>query len=211
MKTKRQKTEELNLGTDLLDKNQSFIFADFNKVNVDSIEKLKTELKKSGAIFKVMKKRLFKIALKQKGIDFDPTQFNSQLGVIFSKDDLTNSAGAIYKFSRELTKAGKEFKVLGAYEAETKNLLDAEQFLVIAKLPSKEVLLAQIVGTISGPLRAFMYIVQELSKKTEVKPEAEDKPESKSKPETEVKSEESQEQATKQDDEQKTVEEESNK
>jgi len=165
MKTRQQKTEELQANARLLEKNKAFIFADFNKVDVSSIRNLKEELKKTNATFKVVKKRLLKISLEKHGINFNPIESDLQLGVIFIPGELTESAGVAYKFARDLIKAGKGFNFLGAYEKENNNFLDAEQFLVIAKLPSKDILLAQIIRGLSGSVRAFMYIVQELSKK----------------------------------------------
>ena len=165
MKTKAQKSNELDLGKDLLNKNQSVIFADFTGVGTAFINKLKKELKKSGSVFKVIKKRLLKIAMQKSGLDFDPTQFEAQVGAVFLPGEVSSGAGVVYKFSRELAKEKKDFKLLGAYEISKKSFLNAEQFLVIAKLPSREVLLGQLVGVLSGPIRAFMYVLQEKAKK----------------------------------------------
>ncbi|HEY4475252.1 MAG TPA: 50S ribosomal protein L10 [Candidatus Paceibacterota bacterium] len=165
MKTKVQKTKELESAQELLAKNQSVIFADFTGVGTALINKLKKELKKTNGVFKVVKKRLLKIAAEKSGLDFDPTQFDAQVGAIFLPGDVASGAGVVYKFSRELVKEKKEFKLLGAYEISKKSFLNAEQFLAIAKLPGREVLLAQLVGVLSGPIRAFMYVLQERSKK----------------------------------------------
>ena len=165
MKTRAQKGKEIEAGTELLSKSQSLVFADFTGVSFELIKKLKNELKKSGSVFKVLKKRLLKIVFKNSSLDIDPTQFESQAGVIFIPGELTQAAGAIYKFSKDLAKAKKEFKVLGAYELPKKLFLSAEEFLAIARLPSREVLLAQLVGVLSGPIRAFMYVLDQISKK----------------------------------------------
>lgn len=165
MKNKAQKTKELKLGQDLLAKNQTVIFADFTGVGTASINKLKKELKKSNSVFKVIKKRLLKIAFKEQGLDFDPTQFDAQVGAVFIPGELSSTAGAVYKFTRELAKEKKEFKVLGVYEIPKRSFLDQKAFLEIAKLPSREVLLAQVVGVLAGPIRAFMHVLNERAKK----------------------------------------------
>ena len=76
--------------------------------------------------------------------------------------DILNLEPILKKSLSEL----KEFKVLGAFDVPAKKYLNLDEFTVIAKLPSREVLLAQLVGVMSGPIRAFMYIVDQLSKKT---------------------------------------------
>jgi large subunit ribosomal protein L10 len=165
MLTKQQKTEQVKKGTELLKKSQNLVFADFTGVNIESLKQLKKELKKVGADFRVIKKRLLKIALKEMGIDFDPVQFEAQVGTIFIPNELTSAAAPIYKFSKELTKKKIDFKILGAYDLLKKLSLDSQQFTVIAKLPSREILLAQLVGVLAGPIKALMYVLEQKSKK----------------------------------------------
>lgn len=166
MLTKAEKKEQIELGVDLTKKSKALVFADFTGVSIEEIKKLKSELRKAGAQFKVIKKRLLKLALKDAGVDFDPTQFDAQVGTVFATGDLSTVAGSVYKFSKDLEKAKKNFAILGAYDGVEKIALDKNQFLVIAKLPSREILLAQLVGVMSGPIRAFMYIADQLSKKS---------------------------------------------
>ncbi len=165
MKTKAQKSRELEDGKKFLSASKNVVFADFTGVGIELLKKLKKELKKSGAAFRVIKKRLLRIAMKDSGYDLDPTQFDAQVGSIFVPGELSDGAAdAIYKFSKALAKEKKEFKVLGAYDLAARKALTGEEFMVIAKLPSREVLLGMLLGAITGPLRAFMYALAEISK-----------------------------------------------
>lgn len=165
MLTKNQKKEQVALGKKLTEESKSLIFADFSGAGVEDLRKLKAELKEASATFKVFKKRLLKLAFKEMRIDFDPTQFDFQVGTIFIPGELISAAGAVYKFSKELAKKKKDFKILGAYELEAKNFLDIEQFTILAKLPSREILLAQVMGALTGPVRAFMRLLSEIAQK----------------------------------------------
>ncbi len=165
MKTRKQKSQELEAGKKLLTENHSVVFADFTGVDTASLQRLKAELKKIGATFKVIKKRLLRIAFQAAGLDFNPEEFPGAVGEVFLPGEVSDGASVVYKFSRELAKAKKEFKILGAYEIAKKAFLSSEEFLTIAKLPSREILLAQLAGVLSGPIRAFMYLLQEKSKK----------------------------------------------
>lgn len=168
MKTKSQKSIELEQGKKLLSASKNVVFADFTGVGIELVKRLKKELKKSGATFRVIKKRLLRIAMKDSGFDYDPTQFESQVGTMFVPGELTEGAAtSVYKFSRELAKEKKQFKVLGAYDLALKKPLTAEEFLVIAKLPSREVLLGQLVGMLTTPIRQFMVVVQQIAKSKE--------------------------------------------
>ncbi|TSC95622.1 MAG: 50S ribosomal protein L10 [Parcubacteria group bacterium Athens0714_26] len=167
--TKTQKKEQVSFGLDKIKSNQNLVFADFNKVSVENIKKLRRELKKQGADFKVLKKRLLKIALKDSGMDFDPLQFKTQLGTIFIPGDLSSLASSIYKFSREIEKGKKgEFKVLGGVDTVEKRFIDANEFNVIAKLPTREVLLAQIAMLLTMPMKKLLLVLNEKAKQPEV-------------------------------------------
>lgn len=172
MLTKKQKIEQVALGLDKIKKSQTLIFADFTGVPDENIKQLKVELRKKNANYKVFKKRLLKIALKDAGIDFDPMQYDAQVGTIFAEGDLSSVAAPIYKFSKDLAKAKKDFKVLGVYDISGKAYLGPAEFAVVAKLPSREVLLAMVIGAMTGPLKAFMYIIDQLSKKSPSSAEA---------------------------------------
>lgn len=172
MKSKSQKQEELKKGKELLDRSQVLIFTDFTKVKAEDLRRMRRELKKIGASFFVIKKRLLGLLLKERSVDFDTKQFKMSIGTIFSENDLEKIGGPVYKFFSALeVPEGKEKDlwvkhILGGYDLENKNLIDAAQIIVIGKLPPREVLLGQLLGMLVAPLRSFMYILDQKSKST---------------------------------------------
>jgi len=198
MLTRAQKKQKVDEGAKLIKESKNLIFADFSGVPVTEIQRLKNELREAGAKFQVLKKRLLKIAIKRAGADFDPTQFEAQVGTFFLSEDLTSVASKIHKFSKDLAKKGKNFTVLSAYDLEKKTALSAEEFTAIAKLPTREVLIAMIMGGITGPLRAFMSIVKQLSERQPTDTKGAELREEKSKVETEKVEESNQPLATSQ-------------
>lgn len=144
------------MGEKEIKSSKSLVFADFTGVPTDAIRNLKIALKAAGAKYKVFKKRLLNIAMKNAGVAVDPMQFGSQLGTVFSGTDIYGIAGMVQKFSKDMLKAKKEFKVLGAYDATEKKFFDAAQFVAIAKLPSREILLAQIAMMLTIPVKKVM-------------------------------------------------------
>src|SRR3989344_1705975 len=128
MLTKAQKKQHVELGESLLKKSKTLVFADFTGVDTGSVRKIKIEVRKAGATFKVIKKRLLRIALKNHGIDFDPMQFPAQVGAFYIPEDLSTVASPIFKFAKELAKEKKEFKVLGAYDLVMKAAIPVEEF-----------------------------------------------------------------------------------
>jgi ribosomal protein L10 len=158
MKSREQKIQELKASEKLLKKSQSLIFIDFGKVPTKNLNSIKTKLKNIDARFKVIKKRLLKILFQQNNIEFDPTSvFEGQAGTVFAPTDIYSAASPVYKFFEGM-------KILGAYDLDKKQFLEAALFKKIALLPSREILLSQLVGVLSAPIKMFLYILSEKSK-----------------------------------------------
>ena len=172
MKKKAQKAEELKKGEDLVKKSQILVLADFSKVGSEDVRKLRGEMKSLGATLMVLKKRLLGVLLKKHGIDFDVKQFKASVGTVFSSVAIDTVSVPVFKFFSGLPipEGGEKDmftkKILGAYDVTGKNFLDAKQVVFIGKLPSREVLLGQLFGMISSPIRSFLYVLDQKSKRS---------------------------------------------
>jgi len=175
MFTKQQKIKQMEEGQELLKQSRGLIFVDFTGASVEDFKILRKTLREFGAKLKVLKKKLFRIVFEKEKINFNPEQFESQLGVIFANKEIDELAAPIYKFAKDLERrAGPKkqgasavsgFKILGAFDLSAKNFHEAETVIKLGQLPTREILLAQLVGVLSAPLRMLAYIIQERSKK----------------------------------------------
>ncbi len=157
MLTKKQKTQQIEQSQKLLQESKNLIFIDFGGKSVEEISALRVALKEVDANLKVIKKRLMKIVLEQQGFNFNPGQFNMQVGTIFTSKDIFEIAGSVYK---------SKIQILGGYDLLLKNFIDAEQVEFMGKLPPREILLGQLVGMLSAPIKMFMRVLDEKSKQT---------------------------------------------
>lgn len=164
MLTKQQKSQQIEESKKVLRESRILAFIDFSGTTVEDMKKLRRSLRSVGAKLKVFKKRLLRIALKDSGFDFNPKQFDSQVGTVFASKDISEIAGLIYKFSKEIK--NKDFKILGGYDLAEKNFFDSATVQRIGKLPSREVLLGQLVGMLVAPMRMFLYVLSEKSKRS---------------------------------------------
>lgn len=164
MKTKQQKFKQIEEGKTLLGKSKGLIFIDFTGASMGDLTKLRRIIKEMGAKLQVVKKKLLRIIFEKEKIDFNPEQFEAQMGVIFADKDVEELAAPVYKFAKGLEKKG--FKILGAYNLSAKNFIEAETVIKIGKLPSKQILLGQLVGVLAAPLKMLMYVLSEKSKQT---------------------------------------------
>lgn len=163
--TKKQKISLVDEGAKRLKENETAVFIGFNGVSVEDFKRLKRDLKKAGADLKVVKKRLINISFKNSGINFDAMAVKSQMAAVFAKGDLTSVAAIINKFAKDIKKSKKgEFEVLGAYDLKENRLVDVKEFNLVATLPSREVLLAQIAMMLTMPMKKLMFGLNERAK-----------------------------------------------
>lgn len=152
--TKAKKQEVAKELVDKFTRKKIAIFSDFHGVSVAKLQALRRLLKKESAEYKVSKKTLLDRALTEAGIQLKTKEMQGELGVAFGYADEVAPAKALLKFSKE----NETFKILGGILGE--KVLGAKEILALAKLPSIEILLAQLVGMLASPIRGFTTVLQ---------------------------------------------------
>jgi large subunit ribosomal protein L10 len=153
MQTKEQKKEIVKDLSDKIKKSKSVVFADFKGLKVKDLGKLKKELREAGITFKVTKKTLMDVALKEAKIEASVQKMEGQIGIAVSTLDEVAPAKIIDKFG----KTNENIKIAGGILGKT--LMTIEEVKALAKLPSKEELLAKLVGTINAPVSGFVNVL----------------------------------------------------
>lgn len=172
MKTRLQKQEELNEARKFFEASQALVFTEFTNITAENLRKFRRELAKTGAHFMVMKKRLLGILLKEKGIEVDLSPYKVSIGTIFSKGDIEKIAGPAFNFMAKLEVpdgGAKDMwvkRLIAGYDMKRGMAIEATEILYIGKLPSREVLLSQLLGVLSGPIRSFLYLLDEKGKRS---------------------------------------------
>lgn len=162
-KTKTQKIEITKHATKEVEKSETILITDFSGLPVNALNILRKSLKEVGMKFQVTKKRLLKRVFEEKGINLNPKELPGQTGVVFSPKDITETAQTVYKFE----KANKDkFKTLAGVELSVNKIYLSDEIGKIGRLPSREILLSQLVGMIAYPLKSFLFVINEKSKKT---------------------------------------------
>jgi large subunit ribosomal protein L10 len=120
---------------------------DNHKITVEVVTRLRTELRKSGVRFIVVKNTLAKEACKRVGIDSLNPYFKGPTAVAVAPKDSTVPAKILRDFRKELKDL---LEVKAAYvDGTTFSGAQAEK---LADLPSREVLLAQLLGVLKAPV-----------------------------------------------------------
>ncbi len=137
-----------------IEKQKTIIFVDFTGLKVKDFSNLRKKIKAVGDELKVVKKTLMEIAFKKAKIEADPKKMPGEIALVFGYKDGMGPAKTIYQFSKE----NEHLKILGGFFED--KFRTAEDIIVLAQLPSREELLAKLLGTISAPVSNFVRVLQ---------------------------------------------------
>lgn len=152
--TKEQKKQVVEKLKENLAKQKAMFFIDFQKLKAKELFDLREKLKAINSLLYIAKKNLIKIAFEEKKIPVNVEELNGQIGLVFSFADEILPAKIIYQAWQK----HRSPEILGGfYEGES---VEGEKVIELAKLPSKEELLARLVGTISAPISNFANVLQ---------------------------------------------------
>lgn len=133
--------EYVNKTKEQLKTGRAFYFTDFTGLSVQSLEKLRRELKKNQTTYLVLKNTLAFLALKDLGFDEGVIRnlFVGPTGIAIAFDDPI----APSKILRDT----ENLKIKGGYVEGT--FFDSNGILRLAKVPSREVLLGALAGSLN--------------------------------------------------------------
>ena len=130
----------------------SMLVTHYQGLTVNQIDKLRTEMRNHGILFKITKNRITKLALK--GTKFDKLEnlFSGPTAVALSKDAIT-SAKILTKFAKD----NSNLKIIGGIMED--QTLSVEEVAKIATLPTLDEARAKIVGILSAPAQKIVSIL----------------------------------------------------
>ncbi len=132
------------------------VMADYRGLSVSEVEELRHNLREQGMTYRVTKNTLLRIALKNNEAlaSIDPSAFKGPMALAIGFDDEVAPAKVIFQYA----KAHDALEVVGAITGDGK-LLSAAEVKALSQLPSREQLIAQVVGTIAAPLTGFVGVM----------------------------------------------------
>jgi large subunit ribosomal protein L10 len=126
------------------------IMADYRGLTVKAMRALRSKLREAGAEITVYKNSLTEIAIRDLGLPSMDEFLEGPTALVFTPEDPVSSAKAMMEFARE----NKAFSPKGGYIDGA--VVSADQIKAIASLPSREELIAKLMGSMLNPVRGFM-------------------------------------------------------
>ena len=152
MMNKEQKKNYIEEIREFVEKNDSIMVTHYQGLNMTQLDKLRSEMRKYGILFKITKNRITKLALEKTKCKELSSLFAGPTAVAFSKDAIS-TAKVLTKFSRE----NKNLKILGGIMGN--EILNVEQLNKIATLPTLEEARAKIATILSSPAQKIVSIL----------------------------------------------------
>jgi len=137
-----------------LDKSDYVFLADFTRVTVAETEELRRVLADIGAEFHVVKNRILKIAAAQRDYPALDDKLSGPTAIVVGGKDPAAVAKALEKFFKDKKKLEVKGGVL------EKSALSVDDVTALAKLPTADVLKAQLLGLLNQPATMMVRIIQ---------------------------------------------------
>lgn len=152
-KSKQQKVAALSDLDSQLRSAKSVVFANFQGLKVKETEELRNKCRAENVHFVATKKTLLKKALAGAGITADVKGFEGGVAAIFGVTDEVAPA----QITAEFAKTHEVVSIFGGILEGA--FIDSAKVKALSKLPSKQQLLGQLVGTLNAPVSGFVNVL----------------------------------------------------
>ena len=155
---KKPVVEEIS---ELLNGAATAVVVDYRGLTVAEDTELRKQLREAGVVYKVYKNTMINFAIKDTEFADLAQHIEGPTAIAVCKDDATAAARVLAKFAK--TAEALEIKggvVDGIY-------YDAVGIGQIASIPSREVLLSKLLGSMQSPVTNFARVIKQIAEKNE--------------------------------------------
>ena len=130
-----------------------FIVVDYKGLKVSHLTELRKRLTKAGADVHIIKNSIFRLAAKEAGVADLNGNLAGQMAVVTGQRDISTAAKVVKTFGSELDKLKVHFGYL------KNQRLEQAAIMLLADLPSIEVLRGQLLGVFNAPATKFVRLL----------------------------------------------------
>ena len=142
-----------------LEASQSEVLIDYRGLTVAEVTELRNQMREAGVEYQVLKNTMIKRAAEKAGIEgLDPI-LEGPTAVAFGINDPVAPAKILTKFAKDTKKITIKGGVLAG------NAIDVAAVENLAKLPSKEELIAKMLGSLNAPITGLVMVLSGVTSK----------------------------------------------
>ena len=146
--------------TDTLKSAASGVLVDYKGITVAEDTALRHELRENGVEYSVVKNTLVRFAIDKVGMQELDGVLNGTTSLAVSKDDPIAPMRIINKYAKQL---GDRFNIKAGFM--DGKVIPLEDVAALAELPSKEVLLGQVLGMMLSPITSLAIVIKAIAEK----------------------------------------------
>ena len=141
------------------EKAQTAVLVDYRGLNVAEVTELRNQLRKAGVEYAVLKNTMINLAVKDMNLDDMKPHLEGPTAVAFGYEDAVAPAKILSEFAKKNKNVTIKCGVVdGAY-------IDEAGVQALANTPSREVLIAKIMGSMMSSVSKFVYALEAIRKK----------------------------------------------
>ncbi len=149
--SREKKTQIIDVLQEIFSKCRVGILTDYRGLLTSEMTTLRRRLQESGSEYKVVKNTLARLAAARAGKNNLVNSFDGPTAIAFSYGDITAPAKVLAGYIRD-SKASLSIK--GGFLGD--RLLTSEEVMTLSILPSREILLARVLGQMKSPVSALL-------------------------------------------------------
>lgn len=146
-----------------LSKSNSVVLVDYKGINVEDVTDLRKRFRDAGVEYKVYKNTLFKRAASESGMESLHEYLQGTVAVAFGYNDAVAPAKTLNQFIKDKPKTTISVKA-GYVEGKIMNAADLK---ALGDLPSREALIAMVLGGLQGTIRNLAYMLNTIKENKE--------------------------------------------
>jgi large subunit ribosomal protein L10 len=151
-----EKAQTIEQTKELYSKAVGVVFTDYRGLKVKEIQNLRRNLRDKGAEMHVIKNTLFRIAVGDDVAAMPDDLHNGPTAITFVFENESECTKALFDYA----KTNKSLQVKGGYFGG--RAFTAKEVEALSNLPSRDVLLAQVIGAIAAPLTSLVGVIEAL-------------------------------------------------
>jgi large subunit ribosomal protein L10 len=156
---KSEKTEIVSGVKEMIENSSAIYLTDYSGINVEDISKIRGEFRKEKVKYKVIKNTLFKRALEELGkYDKLADHLVGMTGYVFATENPVAPAKIIKKYFDEKQKLSLKACYID------NQFYDGSELKMLAALPSKNELIAGILGSLKSPASGIVGVLNAVAR-----------------------------------------------
>lgn len=150
---KQEKTAKVEQLTVNVKESSAMLLADFRGITVAQARELRTTMSEAGGKYEVVKNTLMIRAAEAAGADELKGLLEGPTAITFCGEDAVGPAKILVKYAKEFKPLEIKGGILDG------RVIDADKIKFLASLPSKEVIMAQMLGIFQSPARGLVTVL----------------------------------------------------